>query len=528
MGGGLNIGPHTNDLRISEHHEMGDYLYEKCEEDEESDISDSEINQYKEAVHKLLKFKTYKIRGPNGDLRCPFCVDVEKLEYHCLLEHTIRVAECSAESGKQRASHFAMAKYLVIDLASEAKQLPQSAKRYVALTEEKRRGDLRNNQMAEKVREADGLVEKLKISLTAFAEKNSLLESELAQAKEDTSTTVAKLRGVEKTCLQLQQNLQSMEEKLSNFEDENHVLRQKILNASPRSNLTGFAKPIVDESPTPSKFVAQLLGDSSDYRRTKSGIEEHQDLRNNEMSEKLREAEENYRGLVEKLKEKEIALSNLEDVHQRSVFKEQQSNEELMKELMKMDLRNNEMAEKLREAEKKLKHSKEQQSNDELQEVHLELIKLLSDLRSHSHIDYSFGVKRMRGIDEKALKDACKKRFPFSNAELKLKELDRLICQVFKIIVDDKGNPQGLLMMSDKKPQGLRDELGEEIYNLLFASLFGCKKYRSSGIYMEEPELWNFKENRKATLKEVICYISSVLKTQNEACKPNTWGHWGV
>lgn len=40
----------------------------------------------------------------------------------------------------------------------------------------------------------------------------------------------------------------SMQEKLSNLEDENHILRQKALGATPRSNRAGFAKPFIDVS----------------------------------------------------------------------------------------------------------------------------------------------------------------------------------------------------------------------------------------------------------------------------------------
>lgn len=38
----------------------------------------------------------------------------------------------------------------------------------------------------------------------------------------------------------------SLEEKLSNLEDENHVLRQKAINATPKSIRAGFAKPFLD------------------------------------------------------------------------------------------------------------------------------------------------------------------------------------------------------------------------------------------------------------------------------------------
>ncbi|XP_073030962.1 myosin-15 isoform X1 [Primulina eburnea] len=130
----------------------------------------------------------------------------------------------------------------------------------------------------------------LKSSLNALEGKNSSLEQELAKAKEDGSKTLAKLNEVEKTCLQLQQNMQSMEGKLLNLENENHILRQKTLNLSPRSNRPGFVKPLFDkfsgalvlssadqkssyESPTPSKFIAPLAQGFSDSRRSKSVAE---------------------------------------------------------------------------------------------------------------------------------------------------------------------------------------------------------------------------------------------------------------
>lgn len=39
-----------------------------------------------------------------------------------------------------------------------------------------------------------------------------------------------------------------MEEKLLTLENENHILRQKTLSVSPRSNRAGFVKPFLDVS----------------------------------------------------------------------------------------------------------------------------------------------------------------------------------------------------------------------------------------------------------------------------------------
>lgn len=40
----------------------------------------------------------------------------------------------------------------------------------------------------------------------------------------------------------------SLEEKLSNLDGENLVLRQKTLTSTPKSNLPGFPKPFMDVS----------------------------------------------------------------------------------------------------------------------------------------------------------------------------------------------------------------------------------------------------------------------------------------
>ncbi|KAK4395392.1 Factor of DNA methylation 1 [Sesamum angolense] len=95
--------------------------------DEESDFSDSEINEYKEKPYELLKAGTYKVKGPNGSLRCPFCAGKKQdYQYNHLLQHAIGVAKGSASrSAKQKANHLALATFLENDLANEAEPLPQ-------------------------------------------------------------------------------------------------------------------------------------------------------------------------------------------------------------------------------------------------------------------------------------------------------------------------------------------------------------------------------------------------------------------
>ncbi|XP_034699030.1 factor of DNA methylation 1-like [Vitis riparia] len=97
--------------------------------DQESDISESEIVEYKEKPYEQLKTGKYKVKGTNGMLRCPFCAGKKKQDYRYkdLLQHASGVAKGSANrSAKQKANHLALAKYLETDLASESDQAPRA------------------------------------------------------------------------------------------------------------------------------------------------------------------------------------------------------------------------------------------------------------------------------------------------------------------------------------------------------------------------------------------------------------------
>lgn len=64
----------------------------------------------------------------------------------------------------------------------------------------------------------------------------------------------------------------------------------------------------------------------------------------------------------------------------------------------------------------------------------------------------------------------------------------------------------------DDQLKKLRGEWGEEVHNAVKTALEEINEYNGSGRYTV-PELWNFKEGRKATLKEVITFISKDMKT---------------
>ena len=98
--------------------------------EDESDISESEIDDYAEKPYEQLRTGKYKVKSLNGSLRCPFCAGKKKQDYKYkeLFQHASGVAKGSANrSAKQKANHLALANYLEIDLASEAEQVQRPA-----------------------------------------------------------------------------------------------------------------------------------------------------------------------------------------------------------------------------------------------------------------------------------------------------------------------------------------------------------------------------------------------------------------
>ncbi|KAK5830907.1 hypothetical protein PVK06_014702 [Gossypium arboreum] len=59
---------------------------------EESDLSESEINEYKEKPYEEIRSGKYKLKALSGNLRCPFCVGRKKQDYKGLLQHASGVA----------------------------------------------------------------------------------------------------------------------------------------------------------------------------------------------------------------------------------------------------------------------------------------------------------------------------------------------------------------------------------------------------------------------------------------------------
>ncbi|CAN8293191.1 unnamed protein product [Cochlearia groenlandica] len=95
--------------------------------DEESEISDSEIEEYSEAPYLKLRNGKYKVKV-NGMLRCPFCSGKKKQDYKYkeLFAHASGVSKGSSNrSAKQKANHLALAKFLENDLAGHAEPLPR-------------------------------------------------------------------------------------------------------------------------------------------------------------------------------------------------------------------------------------------------------------------------------------------------------------------------------------------------------------------------------------------------------------------
>ncbi|XP_061990437.1 protein INVOLVED IN DE NOVO 2-like [Rosa rugosa] len=161
---------------------------------------------------------------------------------------------------------------------------------------------------------------------------------------------------------------------------------------------------------------------------------------------------------------------------------------------------------------------KEQSYNDELQESRKVLI---NALRDGSKV--SIGVKRLGDLDWKAFQVAAKREY---FVEEEVNERAAELCSMwenhigdpdwnpFKTITDMRGRNKEIVDEEDEKLKKLKEELGDEAYEVVITALLEMKEYNPCGRYKVE-ELWNFQLGRKASLIEGVQYLLKQLDLVN-------------
>uniref|UniRef100_A0A0D3EJJ9 Factor of DNA methylation 1-5/IDN2 domain-containing protein n=1 Tax=Oryza barthii TaxID=65489 RepID=A0A0D3EJJ9_9ORYZ len=158
-------------------------------------------------------------------------------------------------------------------------------------------------------------------------------------------------------------------------------------------------------------------------------------------------------------------------------------------------------------------------NSDELEEYRQELIKGVENMTITAST--IIGIKRMGELDERPFHLACKRKHreddPRGKAAMLIsywqEELKNPSWHPFNIIQVD-GEDKGVVDEDDRKLRQLCKDYGDSVCNAVKAAMAELNEYNPRGRHTMN-ELWNFREGRKATTKEVVKYISDQLKTNS-------------
>ncbi|KAE8697866.1 putative Aquaporin NIP1.1 [Hibiscus syriacus] len=490
---------------------------------EESDFSDSETNEYMEKPYEELRSGKYKVKALKGSLRCPFCAGKKKQDYKFkdLLQHASGVGKGSANrSAKQNANHLALAKYLEVDLVGEADvtSLP-TVTRVLNQTSELTEvyvcpwmGIIMNIVADSKTIDAyhdkgywlRRFVKYKPLDVQYFW--NEAFESE---RNRDYLREVGKLRTISDLVQETAQDRNNVVAKLTTRIDlTNENLDE--LQYKCNETIMSLSRMLEEKDGLHLAFIEETRKMQRLARDNVPRILEEQEKLNSELETKKRKIPLDQ-GTEQA--EKEEALKKILQLEKQLDAKQKLEMEiedlrgklQVMKHLGQDDAG---VQEKMKEMENELRDKEDDMKDLEStnQSMH--------ELSARTTI----GLKRMGELELKPFHDACKSRFPPDEAEIQAttlylswqENLNNSKWHPLKVITEG-GNHKEILNEEDEKLKDLKD-WGEEVYMEVETALKELNEYNASGRYIVS-ELLNFKEDRKATLKEVVAYIVKNIKT---------------
>ncbi|KAM5583639.1 hypothetical protein ABKV19_003493 [Rosa sericea] len=335
-----------------------------------------------------------------------------------------------------------------------------------------------------------------------------------------------------------------LQKKLEQSELDKKELQMKIAGEQMWADMYFEVREEQKQSETQMKEIQKKLEQSESQKRELEKIEEAQ-------KNELKKALEQIDAQKKDFEQREMKLKQMErvNIEQRkaneNLLKENKENEELRNKITELEDRKNqdqdeedlddesedeheemgEIREKLKEKEEELANVealnntlivKELKSNTELQEARREII------RGWESASRAFiGVKRMGELDSKPFQTACKRKYNTEEADDQAAALCSLwedyikdsSWHPFKTSKDSFGHCKEIIDEEDEKLKKLKNEFGAEVHLAVSTALLELNEYNPSGRYALK-ELWNFNQDRRASLKEGILHLLKQLKLQ--------------
>ncbi|CAN7059837.1 unnamed protein product [Brassica oleracea var. botrytis] len=162
---------------------------------------------------------------------------------------------------------------------------------------------------------------------------------------------------------------------------------------------------------------------------------------------------------------------------------------------------------------------RERRTNDELQEARKELVNIMKEWKQN------IGVKRMGELVTKPFMDALQQKYCQQDVEDRAIDVLQLWEDYLKdpdwhpfkrIKLENQEREVEVIDDRDEKLRELKEDLGDGPYNAVTRALLEINEYNPSGRYITT-ELWNLKEDRKATLEEgVTCLLDEWEKAKRK------------